>query len=76
MQAQKKEPTVTGSPTENWPELKVRIRNKFGKLEDQEIENLKGHMDLLTEKVQKAYGYDKMRAENECKAFNASLNVK
>lgn len=60
----------------NWKELKGQIKSKFSKLSDSDIEGLNGHMDQLTSKVQKAYGYDKSRAEQECKTFNKSQEQK
>jgi len=57
----------------DWKETKSKIKAKFGKLSDSDIEGLQGHMNLLTSKVQKAYDYDKSRAEKECKSFNDSL---
>lgn len=53
-----------------WNSLKKKIKTKFGKLNESEIDGLKGHMDQLSSKVQKAYGYDKEKAEKECKEFN------
>lgn len=56
-----------------WTALKGKIKNKFGKLSDSDIDGLNGHMDRLTSKVQKAYSYDQGKAEKECKAFTATL---
>ncbi len=60
-------------PQNEWKVTKGKIKAKFGKLSDSDIESLNGHMDQLTSKVQKAYMYDKTKAEKECKAFNESL---
>ncbi len=61
------------TPTAEWKELKGRIKAKFGKLSDSEIESLNGHMDRLQAKVQKAYGYAEEKAKQECKSFNTSV---
>jgi uncharacterized protein YjbJ (UPF0337 family) len=53
----------------NWKELKGKIRAKWGKLTDDEIETLKGNLDQLTAKIQKTYGLAKDKAEAEFKAF-------
>ena len=58
---------------QEWKELKSKIQNKFGKLNEQDLEGLNGHMNKLTRTVQRAYGYGKNRAEQECKAFNETL---
>ena len=61
------------SSKNDWKETKGKIKAKFGKLSDSDLEGLNGHMDQLSSKVQKAYDYDKTKAEKECKVFNESL---
>lgn len=63
-------------PTNEWKEVKGKIKAKFGKLNDSEIEDLNGHMDRLQSKVQKAYGYSEDEARKECKTFNESIKKK
>jgi len=60
---------IQKTKTSDWSNVKQKIKAKFGKFSDTEIEGLKGHMDQLTSKVQKMYGYDKEKAEKECKEF-------
>lgn len=57
----------------DWKETKSKIKSKFGKLNDSDIEALNGHMDQLSVKVQKVYEYDMARAVKECKSFTDSL---
>lgn len=64
---------IMTSSKNDWKVMKSKIKKKFGKLSDSDIEGLNGHMDQLTSKIQKAYEYDKPKAELECKAFNDSL---
>lgn len=64
---------TTKTETTDWKKLKVKIKSKFGRLSDSDIEGLNGHMDQLSSKVQKVYGYDKKKAEQESKSFNDSL---
>ncbi len=61
------------SAKNDWKETKSKIKAKFGKLSDSEIDGLNGHMDQLSSKVQKAYQYDRAKAEQECKTFTDSL---
>ncbi len=61
------------SSKNDWKETKSKIKTKFEKLSDSDIDGLKGHMDQLPTKVQKAYEYDKSKAEQECKAFMENL---
>ncbi len=58
-----------------WKELKNKIQSKFGKLNEQDLESLNGHMDKLTRTVQRVYNYDPNRAEEECKAFTETLEI-
>lgn len=61
------------SSKNDWKETKSKIKAKFGKLSDSDIDSLNGHMDQLPSKVQKAYQYDQAKAEQECKTFTDSL---
>lgn len=69
-----KAPQSVESP-QKWEETKAKIHSKFSKLSTADLDGLKGHMDQLTSKVQKAYNYDKSKAETECKAFNKTLGA-
>lgn len=55
--------------TENWNSIKQKIKAKFGKLNDDEIEKLNGHLDQLPTRIEKLYGYSKDKAKDECKEF-------
>ena len=56
-----------------WSALKGKIKAKFGKFNDADIESLNGHMDQLQSKVQKVYSYSEEKAKGECNSFNNSL---
>lgn len=62
--------------TDGWKNLKEKIRAKFEKLSDSDIESLNGHMERLQAKVQKAYAYTKEKSEQECKSFNETLAIR
>jgi uncharacterized protein YjbJ (UPF0337 family) len=62
--------------TADWKEVKGKIKAKFEKLSDAEIEGLNGHMDHLQSIVQKVYAYTNEKAEKECKSFNETLRQK
>lgn len=55
--------------TGSWSSVKQKIKTKFGKFSETELEGFNGHLDQLPAKVQKMYGYDKEKAERECKEF-------
>lgn len=57
----------------NWSEIKGKIKSKWGKLTDDEIETFKGNMGQIAGKVQKAYGYAKEKADAEYTEFKQSL---
>ena len=61
------------SSKNDWKQTKGKIKEKFGKLSDSDIDSLNGHMDQLSSKVEKVYQYDKEKAQRECKAFTDSL---
>jgi uncharacterized protein YjbJ (UPF0337 family) len=56
-----------------WKETRSKIKAQFGKLSSSDIDELNGHMEKLTNKIQKTYGYARPKAERECKNFTESL---
>jgi uncharacterized protein YjbJ (UPF0337 family) len=56
-----------------WKETRSKIKAQFGKLSSSDIDELNGHMEKLSNKVQKTYGYAKPKAEKESKMFTDSL---
>ena len=59
--------------TTEWNETKGKIKSKWSKLADADVDSFKGNMDLIAEKIQKAYGYTKDKAEQEYKDFKKTL---
>lgn len=43
----------------NWKQLKGRIKESWGKLTDDEIDQIEGNYDRLVGKLQEKYGYQK-----------------
>jgi uncharacterized protein YjbJ (UPF0337 family) len=52
-----------------WKEIKGKVKQKWGKLTDDEITQMKGSYEELTGTLQKRYGYKKEQAETELNAF-------
>lgn len=50
-------------------EVGGKIKAKFSKLSVEDIAGLEGKIETLPERVIKAYGYNKEKAESECKEF-------
>ena len=61
------------SSKNEWKVTKSKIKEKFGKLSNADIDGLNGHLERLSVIVQKIYGYDKVKTESECKEFLAKL---
>ena len=57
----------------NWPTLKAKIRNKWGKFSDQELNTLKSDISLLRGKIQKAYGLSPELAEYQYEEFKTAV---
>ena len=48
-----------------WKELKGKARSKWGKLTDDDLENVAGKKDMLLGRLQQRYGYKRDQAEKE-----------
>lgn len=64
------EDTIKGK----WKQLKGKIKQKWGKLTDDDLERAEGHRDYLVGKVQERYGVAKERAADEVREFERSLD--
>jgi len=52
-----------------WNEVKGKVKQKWGKLTDNDLSQINGQRDQLLGKLQMNYGWDKQKAENELKQF-------
>jgi uncharacterized protein YjbJ (UPF0337 family) len=48
-----------------WMQLKGKIRQQWGKLTDDEVDQLQGNAEQLIGRVQERYGYTRQQAEQE-----------
>ena len=53
-----------------WKELKGGIKEKWGKLTDDDIMRINGKYEQLLGTLQKRYGYEKDQAEKEINSWN------
>jgi uncharacterized protein YjbJ (UPF0337 family) len=53
----------------NWKQMKGSLRNRWGKLTDDEFETLAGHRDKLVGKIQERYGCAKDDAERQVREW-------
>jgi len=52
-----------------WKQMSGKIKAKWGKFTDNELDQLAGQKDQLVGKLQEKYGYEKSRAEREVDDF-------
>jgi len=60
----------------NWHELKGKIKTKWAKFSDSDLDALNGNLEQLAGKIQKVYGYGKEQAEREFNEFKKALDTK
>jgi uncharacterized protein YjbJ (UPF0337 family) len=53
----------------NWKQMKGKVKEKWGKLTDDDLTVIEGKADQLAGKIQERYGYAKDRAEKEVSEF-------
>jgi uncharacterized protein YjbJ (UPF0337 family) len=58
----------------NWHELKGKVRERWGKLTDDDLTELDGHAEELAGKLQKRYGLALEDAERQAKEFRSRYN--
>ena len=56
-----------------WKELKGKARSKWGKLTDDDLENVAGKKDMLLGRLQQRYGYKRDQAEKEVDTWITGL---
>jgi len=59
--------TISGK----WMQVKGQVKEKWGKLTDDELEQIEGKRDRLAGVLQEKYGYAKEEAETQLKEFEA-----
>jgi uncharacterized protein YjbJ (UPF0337 family) len=52
-----------------WTEMKGKLKQKWGKLTDDDMTQIEGKYDELVGRLQQRYGYEKQQAEKEAKEF-------
>lgn len=53
----------------NFTQLKGKIKQQWGKLTDDEIDQMEGHAEILAGKLQERYGLQRDEAEKQAKEF-------
>ncbi|MDM4770468.1 CsbD family protein [Solimonas sp. SE-A11] len=57
-----------------WKQLKGEIKQKWGKLTDDDLTLIEGKRDVLEGKIQERYGLAKDKASEEIRAFEERLS--
>ena len=57
----------------NWKQVKGVVRERWGKLTDDDVDVIAGKRDILLGKIQEKHGVAREVAEKELKDFEASL---
>lgn len=57
----------------NWREAKGKLRSKWAKLTDDDLEAIGGKKDVLVGRLQQRYGHKKEEAEREIDSFLAGV---
>jgi uncharacterized protein YjbJ (UPF0337 family) len=52
-----------------WKQFRGTIKQRWGELTDDELDQIEGRRDKLIGKLQEKYGYSKNRAEDEVNSF-------
>ncbi|MCC3702382.1 CsbD family protein [Rouxiella badensis] len=55
----------------NWKQFKGKVKEKWGKLTDDDLTVVEGKRDQLVGKIQERYGYQKEQAEKEVKSWES-----
>jgi len=58
----------------NWSQLRGRLKEKWGKLTDIDLDRAEGHREYLVGKLRERYGIAKEKAEVQVKEFERSLS--
>jgi uncharacterized protein YjbJ (UPF0337 family) len=57
-----------------WHQVKGKVKEKWGKLTDDDLRELEGHGEQLAGKLQERYGLAQDEAEREAKEFRKAHN--
>lgn len=58
-----------------WTELKGKVKERWGRLTDDELTQINGRKEQLLGKIQVKYGIARERAEKELKRFMDSMSL-
>lgn len=56
-----------------WDQFKGNIKEKWGKLTDDDLTQIRGKRDVLVGRLKERYGYEKEKAEEEIDRWSSKL---
>ncbi|MEA1081107.1 CsbD family protein [Marinobacter sp. ASW11-75] len=59
----------------NWKELKGKVKEQWGKLTDDRLDEIAGRREQLAGKIQQAYGITRDEADKQIKDFEKNLQT-
>lgn len=59
----------------SWKEFKGKVKQKWGKLKDDELDRMEGKREEVVGQIQKNYGKSKEEAEKEYDEWNKNQNI-
>jgi uncharacterized protein YjbJ (UPF0337 family) len=58
-----------------WTQLKGQVRKQWGKLTDDEVDQIQGDSEILMGKLQQRYGYTREQAQREIERWKVERKV-
>ncbi len=58
-----------------WTQLKGQVRKQWGKLTDDEVDQIRGDSEILMGKLQQRYGYTREQAQREIERWEVERKV-
>jgi uncharacterized protein YjbJ (UPF0337 family) len=58
----------------NFKQIKGKLKAQWGKLTDDEIDQMEGNAEVLVGKLQERYGWNREEAERQAKEFRTQNN--
>jgi uncharacterized protein YjbJ (UPF0337 family) len=59
----------------NWKQLRGQLKEWWGQLTDDELDQIEGRRDILAGKLQERYGYTRQEAEDAIEEFLDNVKV-
>lgn len=58
----------------NWKQFKGKVKERWGQLTDDELDQIEGKRDQLSGKIQECYGISKDEAEKQLKDWESTIH--